>query len=121
MAPGGVGDRAGRERWPASWSGRGAGAAARRRPPWPYRRCSARPRSAKAPLRGGRLLRAAELAFELGRHDLVLGLLAQAEPLDLGPREQARVAWIRESFADGIPGDAARVRSLAATAEPRGR
>jgi len=69
-----------------------------------------------APLRATRLLRAAELAFELGRQDLVLSLLGQVEPLDLGQREQARVVWIRESFADGIPGDASRVRSLAAIA-----
>ena len=69
-----------------------------------------------APLRAGRLLRAAELAFELGRQDLVLSLLGQVELLDLGLREQARVAWIQESFADGIPGDASRVLSLAAIA-----
>jgi DNA-binding CsgD family transcriptional regulator len=73
-----------------------------------------------APLRGGRLLRAAELAFELGRQDLVLGLLKEAGPLDLGPQEQTRVAWIRESFADGVPGDAARVRSLAEIADRAG-
>ena len=68
----------------------------------------------------GRLLRAAELAFELGRRDLVLGLLGEAEPLGLPPRERARVAWIRESFADGIPGDAPTVRSLAAIAASAG-
>jgi len=73
-----------------------------------------------APLRAARLLRAAELAFELGRQDLVLGLLGQVEPLDLGQREQARVAWIQESFADGTPGDASRVRSLAAIADRAG-
>jgi len=73
-----------------------------------------------APLRAGRLLRAAELAFELGRQDLVLSLLGQVELLDLGLREQARVAWIQESFADGIPGDASRVLSLAAIADRAG-
>jgi DNA-binding CsgD family transcriptional regulator len=65
----------------------------------------------------GRLLLAAELAFELGRRDLVLALLEEAEPLDLQPLEQARVAWIRESFADGIPGDVSRVQALAAIAD----
>jgi DNA-binding CsgD family transcriptional regulator len=70
-------------------------------------------RLSDGPLRIGRLLRAAELAFELGQHDLVLQLLAEAEPLALGPMEQARVTWVRESFADGIPGDAPQVRSLA--------
>jgi hypothetical protein len=67
--------------------------------------------------RVGWLLRAAELAFELGRRDLVQVLLDGAEPLDLRPSEQARVAWIRESFADGIPGDAAMARSLTAIAD----
>ncbi len=70
--------------------------------------------------RAERLLRAAELAFELGRQDLVQELAGEAEPLDLPPRQQARVAWIRDSFADGIPGDATRVRSLAVTARRAG-
>jgi DNA-binding NarL/FixJ family response regulator len=65
------------------------------------------------PQRVTRLLRAAELAFELGQHDLVLSLLEEAELLGLGPSEHARATWIRESFADGIPGDAAQVHSLA--------
>ena len=70
-------------------------------------------RLSDGPQRVTRLLRAAELAFELGQHDLVLSLLEEAELLGLGPREHARATWIRESFADGIPGDAAQVRSLA--------
>jgi DNA-binding CsgD family transcriptional regulator len=68
------------------------------------------------PHRAGRLLRAAELAFEMGRQDLVSGLLAEAKPLDLPLRERARMTWIQESFADGIPGDASKVRSLASVA-----
>ncbi len=68
----------------------------------------------------GRLLRAAQLAFELGRHDLALGLLADAEPLDLGPEEQTRLVWIRESLADGALGDTASARSLAAIADRAG-
>jgi hypothetical protein len=70
-------------------------------------------RLSDGPQRTTRLLRAAELAFELGQHDLVLSLLEETELLGLGPREHARVTWIRDSFADGIPGDAAQVRSLA--------
>jgi DNA-binding CsgD family transcriptional regulator len=73
-----------------------------------------------SPHRAGRLLRAAELGFEIGRPDLVLGLLAEAETLGLAPREQARLTWIRESFTDGIPGDATQARSLAAAAELAG-
>jgi DNA-binding CsgD family transcriptional regulator len=72
------------------------------------------------PHRPGRLLRAAELAFEIGRQDLVLSLVSEAEPLGLPPREQARLTWIRESFTDGIPGDATQARSLAAAAGQAG-
>ena len=68
----------------------------------------------------GRLLRAAQLAFELGQRDLALELLGKAEPLDLRPPEQARVVWIRESVADGILADAAGARSLAAIADRNG-
>lgn len=66
--------------------------------------------------RARRLLQAAELGFEMGRQDLVLGLVAEAEPLGLPSREQARLTWIKESFTDGIPGDAAQARALAAAA-----
>ncbi|CAA9219068.1 MAG: hypothetical protein AVDCRST_MAG04-532 [uncultured Acetobacteraceae bacterium] len=59
-----------------------------------------------------RLLRAAELAFELGQHDLVEGLAKEAVELAPGPHQRARLAWIRESFTDGVPGDAARVQFL---------
>jgi DNA-binding CsgD family transcriptional regulator len=73
-----------------------------------------------APHRAGRLLDAAELGFEIGQRDLVLGLLAEAEPVGPASREQARLTWIRESFTDGIPGDAAQARSLAAAAGQAG-
>ena len=66
--------------------------------------------------RAGRLLQAAELGFELGRPDLVLDLAADAEPLGLPSREQARLTWIKESFTDGIPGDAAQARALVTVA-----
>ncbi|HEY6275681.1 MAG TPA: LuxR family transcriptional regulator [Streptosporangiaceae bacterium] len=72
------------------------------------------------PHRAGRLLRAAELGFQMGQRDLVLGLLAEAERLGLSSREQARSMWIRESFTDGIPGDAAQAALLAAAADQAG-
>jgi hypothetical protein len=72
------------------------------------------------PRRAGRLLHAAELGFEIGQQDLVRGLLAEAEPLGLAFPEQARLTWIRESFTDGIPGDATQARSLAAAARQAG-
>ena len=64
-----------------------------------------------------RLLRAAELGFEMGRRELVLGLLQEASRLDLGALEQAKITWIREGFTDGVPGDPAQARSLAAMAD----
>jgi DNA-binding CsgD family transcriptional regulator len=67
-----------------------------------------------------RLLLAAELAFELGRHDLVRSLLAEAEPLGLPSGDAARLTWIRESFGDGIPVGAASARSLTSAAERAG-
>jgi DNA-binding NarL/FixJ family response regulator len=70
--------------------------------------------------RAGRLLHAAELGFEMGWRDLVLSLLAEAELLGLPSAEQERLTWIRESFTDGIPGDAANLRLLAAAAEQAG-
>jgi DNA-binding CsgD family transcriptional regulator len=59
-----------------------------------------------------RLLRAAELAFELGRLDVVRGLVEEVEQLDGANRRRARITWIRESFTDGVPGDAGRVLAL---------
>jgi hypothetical protein len=67
-------------------------------------------------LRGGRLLRAAELAFELGRREVVVGLLAQADQLELSPQQRWRLAWIRDSFDDGIQ-DHTGARLLARLAE----
>ena len=46
-----------------------------------------------------RLVRAAELAFELGRPDTVLTLLREAEPLTLTPPQRTRLAWLREMSA----------------------
>ncbi|MGH2910433.1 MAG: helix-turn-helix transcriptional regulator [Solirubrobacteraceae bacterium] len=63
-----------------------------------------------------RLLRAAELGFEMGRRELVLQLLRETAGLRLGELERAKVTWIRESFSDGIPGDPEQARSLAAIA-----
>ena len=53
--------------------------------------------------RGERLIHAAQLAFELGRREVVLRLLGQADPVTKAPLSRARMAWIRESFTDGIP------------------
>ncbi len=48
-----------------------------------------------------RLLDAAELAYELGHRELVLGLLAEAERLQLASVERQRMVLIREAFDTG--------------------
>ncbi len=62
--------------------------------------------------RAARLLRAAELAFVIGRQDIVQRLLEETERLELGPHERARKAWIRDSFPGSTPGDPTQVSSL---------
>jgi DNA-binding CsgD family transcriptional regulator len=66
--------------------------------------------------RGRRLMHAAELAFELGRRDLVSRLLQQAEFLELGELERGRMTWIREMTAQRILGTA-EIRSLVGVAD----
>jgi DNA-binding CsgD family transcriptional regulator len=66
--------------------------------------------------RGRRLLLAAEHAFGLGRADLVDQLLTRAARTSLSRLDQARMAWLREIFNDGVPGDADRVLALCDTA-----
>jgi DNA-binding CsgD family transcriptional regulator len=68
-------------------------------------------------LRGERLLRAAELAFELGQHDVVVRLLTEADQVELSERQRWRTAWIRDSFDDGVLGRAQAAWSLAQIAE----
>ena len=67
--------------------------------------------------RGSRLLRAAELALELGRGDVVLRLLRSAETLELGSVDGGRLVLIREAVSPGIPGDPATVALLVDTAD----
>ena len=68
--------------------------------------------------RGRRLLRAAQIAFELGRPDLVRRLLANVDPAALTTLERARMAWIGQSFTDGVSADPAiATRSLLESAE----
>jgi DNA-binding CsgD family transcriptional regulator len=62
--------------------------------------------------RGRRLLLAAELAFGLGRADLVDRLVGAASREELTELDRARMAWISEIFNDGVPGDALRVTEL---------
>lgn len=63
--------------------------------------------SATPSLRGGRLLRAAETAFELGRLQLGLELIQVAEPLDLTPEQRTTLSWLRATYDEsrwsGVP------------------
>ncbi|HEX7255667.1 MAG TPA: AAA family ATPase [Gaiellaceae bacterium] len=67
--------------------------------------------------RGGLLLRAAEMEFELGRLDRSIELLAEAKPLDLGREERARLSFLVEMFEDGGWSGASRVSSFAELAD----
>ena len=67
-------------------------------------------------LTAGRLLRAAELAVELGRMDAAARLLREAESLAIAPLDRGRLAWIRVMCDPGPPGERTRMRSLIETA-----
>ena len=67
--------------------------------------------------RCSRLLRAAELAFEAGEPDVLLRLVREAEQLNPDGEQRARLTWLRNSFADTVPGDQGQMRSLVDAAE----
>jgi hypothetical protein len=67
-----------------------------------------------------RVLGAGELAFQVGRADLVQGFVRDARRFALDGRDSARVELLSEIFFDGVAGDVARVRSLAALARQVG-
>jgi DNA-binding CsgD family transcriptional regulator/tetratricopeptide (TPR) repeat protein len=67
--------------------------------------------------RGRRLLQAAEAAVEMGRRDVVVRLLAEADVLPDSSAHRTRMTWIRESFDDGVRDPAAGARSLADLAD----
>ncbi|MFD8820524.1 hypothetical protein ACFV23_55910, partial [Streptomyces sp. NPDC059627] len=61
---------------------------------------------------GHRLLRAAEVAFELGRPDTVRVLLEQVRAQPLPPADSGRLSALDTVFDDGVPGGAGLVRRL---------
>jgi hypothetical protein len=67
--------------------------------------------------RGALLLRAAELAGELGQRGVVADLVSLADPADMGPIERARLAAVCEIVALGDLLDAGRVRLLIEAAD----
>src|SRR5256885_2331379 len=66
---------------------------------------------------GPRLLRAAGLALELGRRDMVRRLVREAELLRLSPLDLGWLAWIVETLDPGITGDPTAVFPLVETAD----
>jgi DNA-binding CsgD family transcriptional regulator/tetratricopeptide (TPR) repeat protein len=66
--------------------------------------------------RGVLLLRAAEVATDLGRSDMVRRLLYEADSLPLGPLERARAMWLGDAFRGGSAADPGPVYALAETA-----
>jgi DNA-binding CsgD family transcriptional regulator len=72
--------------------------------------------STGSPVRARRLLVAAQLAFGLGRTDLVNRFVDAAEVNDLSELDQARAEWLRELFSEGTLGDSVRMHELCALA-----
>src|SRR3984957_12831044 len=52
--------------------------------------------------RGERLVQAADAAYELGAVDVVRRLLQQAEPLEVGELEAARLAWLQQMTSGDV-------------------
>jgi DNA-binding CsgD family transcriptional regulator len=52
--------------------------------------------------KGERLLRAAELAYELGSADALRRLIAEANSLELGALGEARLAWLRQMISGDV-------------------
>ncbi|MEY9931363.1 DNA-binding CsgD family transcriptional regulator [Catenulispora sp. GP43] len=67
--------------------------------------------------RADRLLRAAELAVELGSREAVGNLLDEASRCDLTTQQRARVVWLRGGFDEGLRGRTADTWALAGLAE----
>jgi AAA ATPase domain len=52
--------------------------------------------------KGERLVRAGELVYDLGRVDVVGQLLSEAESLEVGPLEAARLAWLQQMISGDV-------------------
>ena len=72
------------------------------------------------PQRNRRLLTAAQLAYELGRPDIVRPLLREVEESEPGPCDGARATWIDEMVDPRPLRDVERVGGLLATARQAG-
>ena len=73
--------------------------------------------------RGERLVQAADAAYELGAVDVVRRLLRQAEPLEVGELEAARLAWLQQMISGDVwfePGGAKTFVNIARLARDAG-
>ena len=52
--------------------------------------------------KGERLVRGAELVYDLGRVDVVSRLLSEADSLELGPADAARLAWLQQMISGDV-------------------
>jgi DNA-binding CsgD family transcriptional regulator/tetratricopeptide (TPR) repeat protein len=66
--------------------------------------------------RGALLLRAAGSANELGRSELVMRLLREADSLELAPHDRARWTWLLATYNRQGAGDPSRIHILVETA-----
>jgi DNA-binding CsgD family transcriptional regulator len=73
--------------------------------------------------RGTRLLRAVDVANDMGRIDTIAQMLAEAEPIDVPALEDRRQAWITALALSGPPAgnEVAKLRSLVAAAQRAGQ
>ncbi|WP_433364118.1 ATP-binding protein [Actinoplanes sp. CA-142083] len=67
--------------------------------------------------RAARLLRAAEAAVELGRHDVVTDLVREVRTVELSARQRGQLLWIEASFGAGLREEHRRPEAIAAAAE----
>ena len=68
-------------------------------------------------LRGGRLLRAAELARDVGRVKAARRLMVRARPLRLRSADRTRLVWLDQATNPSRPNDAAGLRRLTGLAD----
>jgi DNA-binding CsgD family transcriptional regulator len=66
--------------------------------------------------KGERLVRAAELVYDLGRVDVVSRLLTEAESLEVGPVDGARAAWLRQMISGDVWSEKGAAKTFATIA-----
>jgi DNA-binding CsgD family transcriptional regulator len=68
-------------------------------------------------VKGDRLVRAAELAHELGLVEVVRDLLRQAEPLEVGPLATARLTWLQQMIRGDVWSEAGAAKTFVTIAD----